>query len=1248
MLRIFTIYVAALGAAHAQTPLVNGDFEASPFDTGWTNAGAVVTDGFASGSAQGARFTGSGQSLKQSVTWTADWHLESSFMVRDTSNRQLSLLIETGSGTSALNLRYQSGWQAFSGGWGTAFNLGTVLPSIDQNNDGDCDDAGDTKNVYRMRVTGHNWGTAAASYDLALSDPNGTSFTSTATGLSRYQSAPTFATPTGFKFGTEFGNNPGFWIDDVSSHDSPTGPPATISSFLGTGKTLSWQVENASTLTLNPGNIDVTGLTTYEVSPISTTTYTLTTGAESRSFTIGINEPSSPVVISEFLAINPDGDDWVELHNSNNFSVKLSDYALTDNPANLQKFIFPPTAIHPGEFLILSSSALGFSLSSSGEYLALLDENENVLSELSPQYPAQFSAVSYGLSGGNYAFLGMPTPGAANASTPFFKTYNAQPQPNGSIQISVTANSAANDLNNVSLHYRKMYDAETTITMTPQGAETYLATIPPAAANSGEMIRWRITAANATDRTKLPPFIAPLASPEYFGTVVSDPGLTTQLPVFQWFLPPATFSAADSRNGTRCSLFWNGTFYDNILVHLRGATTAALEKKPHQFEFNSGHDFVIATGIPGVDQINVNAAYPDSSYLRDILPIENLHNMGLPAPETFPIRVQRNGDFYSLGIMIEQPDNEFLSRRTELLDPDGSLYKATGNGSWLASTTGFEARNDSSLTDLATFTSGLNGANQLDFLLENTDLPSLVNYLAVNVVDSIFNPQKNYYVHQNRFGEWMILPWDRDFSYGHRWLGGADPRGPAGPTSFLVTDERYEWGGSNNDFKGGYNRLFDAIFDNPLTREMFYRRLRTTMDTVLAPGVLEARIEELRVLMKQEADLDRIEWGFTNNNSYQNFPQESFDAALDRIKNTYLPARRTFLENDGGTPARSTLPASQPSAPTITFGQLITNPVSGDQDDESLELQNPNNFAVDISNWTLAGAITHTLRPGTIIPANSSLILSPNVAQFRLNNTPALSQGNFSGHFSNFSEILTLHDTSAKLIATVVTPNLPSDNQQFLVISEIMYHPTDELSEFIEFQNTSDKLTLDLSGVTLSKAVSYTFPAGTSLTPGSRIVVSTFTSGKLNNGGETIKLDDADGSTIAEFRYEISAPWPTSPNSSGLSLTFLAGSPNLPQNWRASLAPGGTPGSSDSIPYLSGSLLSYALESSPIFNFSSGTIQVTQHLGSDDAELVPQWSSDLITWHESDFTFLSPSPMIWSAPSSPAPKIFYRIKVQAR
>ena len=141
----------------AQSPLVNGDFEAAPFATGWTNTGAIATDGFAPDSTQGARFTATGQALRQNRAWGAAWHLDFWFMVRPTAGRQFSLIIDTGGAASTVNLRYEGGWHTFAAGaWGSPLALGPVAASIDQNGDGDLDDAGDTKNVYHMRVTGHD------------------------------------------------------------------------------------------------------------------------------------------------------------------------------------------------------------------------------------------------------------------------------------------------------------------------------------------------------------------------------------------------------------------------------------------------------------------------------------------------------------------------------------------------------------------------------------------------------------------------------------------------------------------------------------------------------------------------------------------------------------------------------------------------------------------------------------------------------------------------------------------------------------------------------------------------------------------------------------------------------------------------------------------------------------------------------------------------------------------------------------
>ena len=68
----------------------------------------------------------------------------------------------------------------------------------------------------------------------------------------------------------------------------------------GAGVVLTWSVQGATSLTLNPGNINVTGLTTRTVNPTGLTTYTLTATniVGSTSATVTITTGAAPVITS--------------------------------------------------------------------------------------------------------------------------------------------------------------------------------------------------------------------------------------------------------------------------------------------------------------------------------------------------------------------------------------------------------------------------------------------------------------------------------------------------------------------------------------------------------------------------------------------------------------------------------------------------------------------------------------------------------------------------------------------------------------------------------------------------------------------------------------------------------------------------------------------------------------------------------------------------------------------------------------
>ena len=155
-----------------------------------------------------------------------------------------------------------------------------------------------------------------------------------------------------------------------------------------------------------------------------------------------------------------------------------------------------------------------------------------------------------------------------------------------------------------------------------------------------------------------------------------------------------------------------------------------------------------------------------------------------------------------------------------------------------------------------------------------------------------------------------------------------------------------------------------------------------------------------------------------------------------------------------------------------------------------------------------------------------------------------------------------------------------------LIVSEIMYHPSDEglvngdEYEFVELKNTGEK-TLDLTGLQFTDGISFAFTNGAQLAPGNFFVlarnpaafaarypgvtVNGVYTGKLDNGGEKLTLSHVLGTNVFSFPYGTRSPWPLTPDGYGFSLvcTNLSGDPALPSGWRASAQPGGSPGADD-------------------------------------------------------------------------------------
>jgi len=120
------------------------------------------------------------------------------------------------------------------------------------------------------------------------------------------------------------------------------------------------------------------------------------------------------------------------------------------------------------------------------------------------------------------------------------------------------------------------------------------------------------------------------------------------------------------------------------------------------------------------------------------------------------------------------------------------------------------------------------------------------------------------------------------------------------------------------------------------------------------------------------------------------------------------------------------IPNAQPTDPVIQFGVNEFNPLSGNQDEEYIELLNSNSYAVDISDWRLVGGVEYKFLPGTVIVSGSNLYVSPDVSSFR---SRAISptggegrfvQGNYKGHLSNWGETVNLLDGYGRLVSSLM------------------------------------------------------------------------------------------------------------------------------------------------------------------------------------------------------------------------------------
>ena len=140
------------------------------------------------------------------------------------------------------------------------------------------------------------------------------------------------------------------------------------------------------------------------------------------------------LVINEFMASNNNTitdnhgeyEDWIELYNADDTDILLSNYYLSDNSEDFNKWQLPNISLVPDEYLLIwadedseqGDTHANFKLSKGGEKIGIYDNENNNYAPLDfIEYGAQNTDVSFGRipnGVGNFEVLDYSTPNANN------------------------------------------------------------------------------------------------------------------------------------------------------------------------------------------------------------------------------------------------------------------------------------------------------------------------------------------------------------------------------------------------------------------------------------------------------------------------------------------------------------------------------------------------------------------------------------------------------------------------------------------------------------------------------------------------------------------------------------------------------------------------------------------------------------------------------------------------------------------
>ena len=690
-----------------------------------------------------------------------------------------------------------------------------------------------------------------------------------------------------------------------------------------------------------------------------------------------------------------------------------------------------------------------------------------------------------------------------------------------------------------------------------------------------------------------------------------------QIPQFQGsFAHPARF--VFNWPGT---IVYDGVVYDNIRYRLHGANGRYQPgKRNWRFQMNSGNYFAardqfgkkydrkwshITMGKGSNNRLVLTFALNESvNYFL-------WNKVGVPSPDTIFLHYrvlttaqeapgQYTGDFWGLNWAQEEYDGRFLDAHNL---EKGNLYKLI-NASFSSNLADdmvgqqryqgpFAVTNG---TDGAAIQNALLGSQTDDWIQNHVNVDEWYHFQAVSEAvrnyDTWPNANKNaawyfeppYDASNDLHGRFWVLPWDTDSTWGSTWNSGQD----------LV-----------------YNGIFNAGSHPELIRD-YGNTVREVRDLLFQADQINPVIDAFAARIQAFVPADLARWSNSpaSGGSYASltagagFASPALTGGLagcaQDMKNFMFVGgnypwwidrqnvgaggwitRLDTLGNDVNIPALPTIYyVGQPGYPmnSLTFECLPFSDPQGAGTFAGMQWR-----LAEVADTNQIPADARVVPPmewdtlwnsGTITAWSNRITIPSQYVQTNHIYRARVRHLDNSGRWSHWSAPAQFSVTAVDTISVL---------RQNLRFTEIMYHPPDfgaylsDDLEFLELQNLGGT-TLDLSGLTFTAGINFSFSNSTVLLPGQRfllgrnaaalqarypgLVVNGIYTGKLDNGGETIRLSTPIGETVIEVTYKDSLPWPVTADGLGWSLVLDDAVAGI---YRASTAIGGSPGAVDPV-----------------------------------------------------------------------------------